>query len=122
MTLVALALGAAIEERIAASTPEPGRGPQERLPAGPSMRRSVRMSRGGSGGIVDFGVAYDGIADVLAERGRGVQVDTTAKQRRQLVLDGDERIARDVVRFELDEHVNVAVGAEIIAQHRSEQG
>src|SRR6266568_334240 len=86
------------------------------------MWRSLSASRGGSGGIVDFGVAYDGIAKVLTERGRGVQVDTAAKQCRQLVLDGDERIAGHVVRFELDKHVDIAVRAKVIAQHRSEQG
>ena len=41
---------------------------------------------------------------------------------RQLVLHGEEREAHPRARLELDEHVHVAFGREVVSQHGAEQG
>ena len=50
-----------------------------------------------------------------------IQVDPSTKQICQFILHGDEVEAGRATRLELDKHVYVGLGAEIVAQHRTEQ-
>lgn len=50
-----------------------------------------------------------------------VQVHLPAQDLPKLVVDGEERQSRHVVRIEFNQHVHVAVGPEVIAQDGAEQ-
>src|SRR6266849_229276 len=62
------------------------------------------------------------VAEVLARRVGGVQVDAAPQDRGQLILHPEEGEPGRLTRFELDEDVHVALGREIVAQERAEEG
>src|SRR4051812_3934185 len=64
----------------------------------------------------------DLVSEVAAERRRGVQIDGPPKQLAQFLLHPEEAEAGGPTRLELDEHVNVAAGAEVVPQRRPEEG
>lgn len=63
----------------------------------------------------------DLVSEVSAEEARGVQVDGSAEDGGEFVLHGEEREAGGGAGLELDEDVDVAVGAEVIAEHGAEE-
>src|ERR1700693_1202407 len=69
-----------------------------------------------------LGLSQDLVAEVLAQRVHGVQVDPPAQDLRQLILHAREREARRTTRLKLDQHVNVAIRREVVAQDRTEEG
>ena len=77
-----------------------------------------------TGASIDrLGGGEDAIADVRAQAFERDQVrPAPTQQLAELALDRAEADeARDVLRVELDQHVDVARSSEIVAQHRSEQ-
>lgn len=52
----------------------------------------------------------------------GAEVDFVAEEVGEVVLDVEDLPPWSVSRFELDQHVDVAVRAEIVAQHGTEEG
>src|SRR5918911_200318 len=93
------------------------------LLAASSMWRMRTTSRGGSAGIEHLGLTYDRVPELRTQRRRGVQVHAPAEECGQLVLQGDEGEAGHMPGLELDQHVEIAVRAEVVgAQHRAEQG
>src|SRR5690349_960459 len=71
--------------------------------------------------ILNFGLAQGFIAEVVAQEPRCVQVDAASENPRELILHGEEGETRRAPREELDEHVDIAVRPEIVAQDRSEE-
>src|SRR6266536_1368102 len=63
----------------------------------------------------------DVITEERADKSGRIQIDPTPQDRGELILHGEEGEAGNVVWLELDEHVNGAVRAEVIPQHRAEQ-
>lgn len=61
------------------------------------------------------------VAEVPAEGRRRVEIDSSAKNLGQLVLDGDEAESRDVAGLELDENIDVAVRAVVISDCGAEE-
>lgn len=62
------------------------------------------------------------VAEVTAQLRWGPQVDTTAEQLRKLPLHrGHRQVAGSNALTELHEHVDVAVGPEIVPENRPEQ-
>src|SRR5665648_20915 len=83
--------------------------------------KPTRRSRSGSKG--DLGGLDDALAEEMTEAGRRVQVDLAPEELAELALQVDELKQADTgVGGELDKHVDVALGAEVVAQHGSEEG
>src|SRR2546423_1759037 len=61
-------------------------------------------------------------ADVRTHELRRIQVNPPTEDFRKLLLYREERKPRHAPRLELDQHVHVAVGTKVIAQHRAEEG
>src|SRR5437867_13093487 len=77
-----------------------------------SSRRDIHVLRFGQ----DF------IPKILAPLLRRPEVDPAAEDLCELLLDVEESEAEPCARLELDEHVDIAVGPEVIAQDGTEQG
>src|SRR5436190_4934822 len=71
--------------------------------------------------ILIDGLAKDFVAKVRAQRTWGVQVDAATDELRQFVLDADERESRRSSGLEFDQHVDVAIGCEVLAQYGTKQ-
>src|SRR6266849_10601542 len=71
--------------------------------------------------ILDNGFGLHALTEVGTEPLQGVEIDLAPKEIRQLLLHAEERETRNVVRIELDQHVDVTVRAEVVAQDRPEQ-
>ena len=67
------------------------------------------------------GFAENFVAEVGAQALGRVQIDLSLEELAQLVLEGDEAEARGAPRLELDEHVDVALRREVIAEDAPEQ-
>src|SRR5450830_752894 len=80
-------------------------------------------TRSRSGSIGDLGGVDDALTEEMAEAGRRVQIDLAPEELTEFALQIDELKEADArVGGELDEHVDVALGAEVVAQHGSEEG
>src|SRR3954465_2963996 len=84
---------------------------------------SMCCSRTRSSGrdILILGFPNDSIPEVATERSGCVQVDATANQCRQLVLQIDEGKPRHMTVLEFHEDVDIAIGAEVLSQHGTEK-
>ena len=67
--------------------------------------------------IVDLGLAHRLVANVSAQKLGRVQVHFPAKDSRQFFFHGEEIQAGNVMGIELDEHIDVARGAEVRPQN-----
>jgi hypothetical protein len=74
-------------------------------------------------GIGDLGGGDDVLAEEMAEAGRRVQIDVTSDELAELALETDELEEADPgIGGKLDEYVDVALGAEVLAQDGAEEG
>jgi len=81
--------------------------------------RGLTRSRGD---IKRFSVPQDPFPDARVQEFRSDQINPAAVQQSgQLALHTDEAQARNVTRLELHQHIDVAVGVEVIADRRSKQ-
>src|SRR2546428_78390 len=80
-----------------------------------------RRTRSSCCDILDLGLAHDAVPEVAAQGARRVQIDLAPEDCGELILDIDEREARDVTGLELDEYVDVAAWAEVVAEHGAEE-
>ncbi len=72
--------------------------------------------------ILDLGHAFDLGAEMRTEKLRGMQIHLLTEKLAQFPLDRKERQPRNKPRLKLDENIYIALGREIAAQDRSEQG
>jgi hypothetical protein len=66
--------------------------------------------------------SYDFITKVRAEKAGGVKINRTAEKRRQFALKGEESQSNARIRLEFDQDIKVAVGPEVVAERRAEDG
>jgi hypothetical protein len=71
----------------------------------------------------DLGGIDNALAEEVAEAGRRAQVDVASEELAELALQIDELKEADPgIRGELDQHVDVARGAEVLTQDGAEEG
>jgi hypothetical protein len=69
----------------------------------------------------DLCLADDGVAEVRTEEAGRLEIDATAYDFSEFVLQAEEAEARRATRLEFDQHVDVTVRPEVVAQHRAEE-
>jgi hypothetical protein len=72
--------------------------------------------------ILNSGLRQHAVPEVGAEELGGVELDALVEEVGELSLQAEEGQAGDVAGFELDEDVDIAVRAEVLAQDRAEEG
>jgi hypothetical protein len=71
--------------------------------------------------IESIGLGEYLVTEVGAQKTGRIQVDAAPQNLGELILHPEERQPGDMVRLELDQHVDIAVGTEVVAEHRPEQ-
>src|SRR5579884_1185509 len=110
----------------ASASTSSSRSPRDRPCAMATARRAAsRMCRrrvSSSACIDGLSRIQDALPDVAAERRRRLDVDRPTEQIAQVLLNPAEReVADPRARLELDQHVDVARVAEVLAEHRPEE-
>jgi len=85
-------------------------------------RICCRLTAGSRRDILIFGFREHLAAEVAADGRRSVEVDGPIEQSAQFFLHPEEPEPRRPSRLELNQHVHVAVGTEIVAQCGPEHG
>jgi hypothetical protein len=74
-------------------------------------------------GILNLGASQDFVTDpAIEELGRDEIHTPATKESRELVLQPNETESRNMPGLELHEHVDVAIGAEVVPQDGAEEG
>src|SRR5262245_30248198 len=85
-------------------------------------RMCARQTRASCCGIDRLGLGQHSIAEVGTQEARSVEVHLPAEDLAELFLNGEKGEPRHVPWLELDQDVDVALGPEVLPQHRTEEG
>jgi hypothetical protein len=70
---------------------------------------------------LNLGLLQNPIAEVRAQARGRVEINAAAEEPCEFFLQRDEPEARHVPRLEFDQHINIGLGAKVLAQHGAEE-